>query len=653
MFVTQWAHEGLHGRRPRWKNGGMRRRLASLLAAVALATLVVATPAAEASGTPPACPANVYVAGSGYWRLCSRYTTVGPLGSIGLVGDSVLLGSADLASNPSLPKMLSDAGWGPIELNSSLGMVVRNNSDQYASAVAMVKRWSDNGFHPDVIAVNLGANHMGTWPNANCTPTDTTYCANQINDLLATIATYHPDARVWWGKINYEPFGKGNGYGLGMLGWNKALDDAAATHPNLVLWDWPNALLYANPAILMDAARIHPSSGVQYVKRSTLMRDHITATMPWAKYVGPQATVPGAAGDAPSGYQRVDPSVAYDSAGEADPVLPDDHTTVVDLSSLVPEGTTSADVILTTDSSAGVGWLTVYPCSETKPVVSSLNYAADTPRSAQALVRLGADRTFCVYNAKATAVRVYLSGYFHPNEPLLFTPIPPVRPLDTRLSAKAAHLEVPVPVADSVAVTVTVTGTSAGGVIQIAHCDGSGVALPALSFQPSEVVAGAAFAAEWAAGTVCLDVVANGGGELPHVILDVTGTFTDDGDLQFVPAQAKRLLDTRPAYATGGWVGMQGMAQVIGLPVAPTGAQAVTGSITLVRPTSRAWLTAYSCAESLPPTSSVNAAAGLVMANSITVGIDPTQRTLCIRASHRTDTLFDVVGWWVTPLPEP
>ena len=166
MFVTQWAHEGLHGRRPRWKNGGMRRRLASLLAAVALATLVVATPAAtptaEASGTPPACPANVYVAGSGYWRLCSRYTTVGPLGSIGLVGDSVLLGSADLASNPSLPKMLSDAGWGPIELNSSLGMVVRNNSDQYASAVAMVKRWSDNGFHPDVIAVNLGANHMGT-----------------------------------------------------------------------------------------------------------------------------------------------------------------------------------------------------------------------------------------------------------------------------------------------------------------------------------------------------------------------------------------------------------------------------------------------------------------------------------------------------------
>jgi hypothetical protein len=80
---------------------------------------------------------------------------------------------------------------------------------------------------------------------------------------------------VWGAKVNHEPFGKGNGYSLGMLGWNKALDDAAATHPNLVLWDWPNALLYSNPEIKMSNTdgRVHPISGAEYVKRSTLMRE--------------------------------------------------------------------------------------------------------------------------------------------------------------------------------------------------------------------------------------------------------------------------------------------------------------------------------------------------------------------------------------------
>ena len=35
------------------------------------------------------------------------------------------------------------------------------------------------------------------------------------------------------------------------------------------------------------------------------------------------------------------------------------------------------------------------------------------------------------------------------------------------------------------------------------------------------------------------------------------------------------------------------------------------------------------------------------MANSVTVGVNPQQQTMCIFGFKNTDTLFDVVGWWV------
>ena len=81
---------------------------------------------------------------------------VGPRGSIGLVGDSVLLGSNDGMSNPGLPTLLKAAGWGPIRMTTTLGMRVRNNSNQSASAYHVLSRWKTAGFNPSVIAVNVG-----------------------------------------------------------------------------------------------------------------------------------------------------------------------------------------------------------------------------------------------------------------------------------------------------------------------------------------------------------------------------------------------------------------------------------------------------------------------------------------------------------------
>jgi hypothetical protein len=200
-------------------------------------------------------------------------------------------------------------------------------------------------------------------------------------------------------------------------------------------------------------------------------------------------------------------------------------------------------------------------------------------------------------------------------------------------------------VVSAASVTITITGDSAGGTVTVYGCDPALPDVANLSFEPNETVAGAAFVPVSASGTICVHL-ATADAALADVIVDITGTFFDSpGGLYFVPVFGTRLLDTRNAI--GGWVGRHGSGQSLDVVAAPPGAFAVTGTITVVHPTFDDYLTAYPCGEGLPPTSSVNSRGGLVMANSITVGVNPSDQTMCIYSFENTHTLFDVVGWWV------
>ena len=127
------------------------------------------------------------------------------------------------------------------------------------------------------------------------------------------------------------------------------------------------------------------------------------------------------------------------------------------------------------------------------------------------------------------------------------------------------------------------------------------------------------------------------------MIVDLAGTLDTDGSLAFVPAAPARLLDTRTGL--GGWSPIHGNADVIDIRAAPPAARAMTGTVTIVRPRTRGFLTTTPCGG---PTasSSVNAATGDVVANGVTVGLDDAQR-LCITAAHVGHTLVDVTGWWL------
>jgi len=211
------------------------------------------------------------------------------------------------------------------------------------------------------------------------------------------------------------------------------------------------------------------------------------------------------------------------------------------------------------------------------------------------------------------------------------------RLVDSRATGRSAELTVPTPPgAVAVALNLTVVDAAEPGWLRAAPC-GVPAGVSNVNYGVGEAVAGSAFVPTSGQGTICVQTSSSA-----DVIVDLTGTF-GDGGLAFVPVVPTRLLDTRNGI--GGWAPIQGTAQTLDVRAAPDGAAAVTGTVTMVGPTSGGYLVAHGCGP-LPPTSSVNAGPGGTLANSVTTGVSGTGR-LCVYADRTTQTLFDVTGWWV------
>lgn len=294
------------------------------------------------------------------------------------------------------------------------------------------------------------------------------------------------------------------------------------------------------------------------------------------------------------------------------------------------------------DASAG-GYLRFYACGTPEPATSNVNFQPGVVRTAQVLVAVDAAQLLCVVSNVSVHFDIALQGTFGPTG-LTLDPVAPQRAVDTRLIGRATDLVVSVPASQAVAASVVVVGQSAGGSVTVYEC---GTPMPdpfMLSFEPDEVIAGSIFVATSATNTICVHVNANDSRGV-DVIVDITGTFSAaPSGLRFSPVTGTRLLDTRSGE--GGWYGRQSPGQTINVVGAPSGVAAVSGTLTMVQPPSNSHLRAWQCGTTLPPTSVVNARAGLAAANNVTTAIAG-DLTLCVWASQNTSTLFDVMGYWV------
>ncbi len=140
----------------------------------------------------------------------------------------------------------------------------------------------------------------------------------------------------------------------------------------------------------------------------------------------------------------------------------------------VPSTATSmgaASLNVTAVGAAAPGFLTVYPCGQARPNVSSVNYVATTPVANKVVAAVPADGQVCIFTMSATDVVVDMDGWLPPDQP--FHAVTPARVLDTRqTSGLLTDVVVPVAPAGSsgAVVNVTITDSRAAGYATLYPC---------------------------------------------------------------------------------------------------------------------------------------------------------------------------------------
>ena len=546
-----------------------------------------------------------------------------PLGPITFLGDSVALGS--LLYSPTIADQLAAHGWGPIRARAGVGYNARpSGGPTEARVIYWIETWRSQGWDPADVVINLGAND-----SANCTTVDG--CRAIIQRVLDAIG---PDHRVWWPMITHLTPGQAER-------WNAALAQLADERDDFFTWDWPTVMAtggYASP----DGIHL---TAPAYRQRSAAMAADITADLARGRRVGGPAPLPVAAGP----RSELVPLTSRRALDTRDgPPIGAEQTVEVDVSALVPAGTTAIAVYVSATQPEGPGYITAFPCDQPRPLASSANYAPGETRGAVALVPIPGGRV-CLFTKATAHLLADVQGAFVPagddvEGGTRLRPLDmPVRLLDTRVAGRSEILTVPVqgdPVA--VAVNLTAVGSDAAGHLTAFPCGAKIPTAAAVNHGPHEAVAGSAFVPVGEGGAICIFSKAADA----DVVVDLTATLGDGGDgLVFTPSTPTRTIDTR--NATGGWSPVHGQFQTIDARVAPPGAQAVSGTLTIAAPARPGFLRAWGCGTQ-PETSNVNAPAGAVLANQVTTAVDGSG-TLCVMARSLTTTIFDTTGWWTAP----
>ena len=232
-----------------------------------------------------------------------------------------------------------------------------------------------------------------------------------------------------------------------------------------------------------------------------------------------------------------------------------------------------------------------------------------------------------------------LNGVFYPNVPRLF-----------QVTGRGG-----VP-ASAVAVTgiLTTTASTAKGYLTIGPVFTGTPTSSSLNFPPKDNRANNVAVALDAKGR--LSVVYVGGGST-HAIFDVTGYFTaDDTGATFKPLAPGRVLDSRDGTGLKGRfvTNVPRSFKVVGKFGVPAEATAVTGNLTLVKPTGKGWAFVGPSITGNPATqncSTVNAPSGDTRADGVTVKLASDGTLSAVwsgPAGSTADLIFDVTGYFVT-----
>ena len=310
--------------------------------------------------------------------------------------------------------------------------------------------------------------------------------------------------------------------------------------------------------------------------------------------------------------------------------------------------------------SGPLGYLTLWPAGQTRPVASTVNSLDGRIKSNAAIVPAGTGGAISVFASDTTNVVLDINGYFVPaTDPtaLAFYPITPCRIADTRkpvgslggpsLSAGQSRT---FPVLSS---TCNLPATAKAYSLNFAAVPSgplgyltawpTGQAKPlvsSLNALTGTITANAAIVPAGTNGSI--DVFAS---DATNLVIDINGYFAPlaTGGLSFYPMTPCRVLDTRqPA----------GSQPITSLDVAvtssacgiPASAQADVFSVTVVPPGGLGYLTLWPQGQTQPLVSTLNALDGAVTSN---LAIVPTTNgSISVFASNPTHLVMDIPGYF-------
>jgi hypothetical protein len=207
-------------------------------------------------------------------------------------------------------------------------------------------------------------------------------------------------------------------------------------------------------------------------------------------------------------------------------------------SSGVPAGASAVTMNVTVTAPDAGGFLTVYPCDSSQPVVSNLNYSADQTIPNLVTVKLAADGSVCMVASSATHIIVDVASWFGDGNQG-FHAITPTRVLDTRSGVGVSgpgpivaggfiglNLSEDVPGATSVLLNVTVTEPTGAGFVTVYPypCDRDRPTASNLNFVAGQTIPNLV-SVKVEQGGVCIYTDAR-----THLIADLAGYVTQTGD---------------------------------------------------------------------------------------------------------------------------
>jgi hypothetical protein len=304
----------------------------------------------------------------------------------------------------------------------------------------------------------------------------------------------------------------------------------------------------------------------------------------------------------------------------------------------LPPGKASAINITVTEPQAA-GWIVAYPCGDTAPSTSNVNFAAAQTVANMAVVAPGTNNQTCIKSSAATHLIVDLNGVYPSNSS--YAPRKAQRIADTRIGPGGSGMTSKLTAGQTVQVTlvpakagvinVTVYQPEAAGWLVVYPCGTTPPATSNLNFAIGQTAANLVFAEPGTSNQACIRTSA-----ATHLIVDISGTLPTSST--YVPSVSTRRIDSRIAL---GAATKLNAGHVASLDVA--GRKAVTINVTVTDPVGSGYITVYPCGTTRPIASNLNFAAGQTMANLVLAHPGVGGLT-CIYTSVATHLIVDIEG---------